>query len=212
MADRIGRVASVRIANDQDDPARRPFSVSSANRAVRRKVASVMRRIHLHFQDYEQTAHHVKALRDRIQLLARIRSDVGEDINQSLHHYAVAEAIGELRKRHKGIRIHHKDVHPEQTGGANDPDIKGHARDGKLVCAEVTAHLKPQGMVDTRIRKALEKLRQMECDHRYYFVTTTAMRQRADTKLRKMKCRINVVLLDTGFDAIVGQDAKKEDA
>ena len=209
MADRIGPVAAVRVAKGHKGPAERPFSVNSANKMVCRKVTSVVRRIHLHFQDYEQTAHHAKALRDRIQLLARIRSDVGEDINQSLHHYAVAEAVGELRKMHKGIRIHHKDVHPEQTGGANDPDIKGHARGGKLVCAEVTAHLKPQGMVDTRIRKALEKLLQMECDHRYYFVTTTVMKQRADTKLRKMNCSMEVVLLDTGCDAIVEQEARK---
>jgi hypothetical protein len=161
-----------------------------------------------HFDGYEKAAHQAKALRDRILLLANVRSDVGEDINQSLHHYAVVLAVRYLRERHKGIRIDNRDVHPEQTGGAEDPDIMG--RVGRLqVCAEVTAHLKPQGYVDTRIRDALEKLERMRNCERYYFVTTSVMEKRASTKLRKLRADIHVERLETGFDSIVERGKRK---
>ncbi len=156
-----------------------------------------------HFDGYERAAGRAMTLREQILLLAKVRSDVGEDINQSLHHYAVILAIRFLRERHEGIRIDIRDVHPEQTGGADDPDITG--RVGRqLVCAEVTAHLKPQGYVDTRIRDTLNKLARISCSHQYYFVTTSCMERRARSKLSKMHCDIEVVPLDIGFDAIVG--------
>jgi len=190
----------------------RLFSRAEAERQIHDEVHELLPKIEVIAREVKATKRQARRMQAEALLLARIRTLAGELINQNLHHYAVTLAVGYLRKKHKGIRIYRKDVHARQTGGADDPDIRGHIDGQPDVCAEVTAHLKPQGYVDTRIRDTLLKLKRIQNCQRYYFITTSVMRQRADTKLRKMKCRIKVVLLDTGFDAIVGQDAKKEDA
>jgi len=150
-------------------------------------------------------------LQAEAELLVRIRCLAGEAVNQNLHHYAVLLAVRDLRKRHGGIRILAKDVHPRQTGGATDPDIRGRTTVGDVVCAEVTAHLKPQGYVDTRIRDTLKKLLHMRCRHRYYYVTTSKMERRARTKLSKMPegRNVTVVPLPAGFDAILDETSNR---
>jgi hypothetical protein len=61
-----------------------------------------------------------------------------------------------------------------------------------LVSAEASTSEKPKGILDSRMRKTLERLSRMD-GRRFYFVSTDEMVKRAETKIRKAKWPIKVV-------------------
>lgn len=85
---------------------------------------------------------------------------------------------------------------PRQTGGVDEPDLRGSDASGIVVSAEVTTSLLPQGVIDSRMSKTLRKLSAMD-GALYYFVRSDAMAARAQTKIRKAGHQISVVNVST---------------
>jgi len=81
-----------------------------------------------------------------------------------------------------------------QHKDSNTPDIKGTSGRKTVACAFVSISEKPVGVVDKRIANNLWKLSQMKGEL-YYFVRSEQMKKRAESKIKKSKYQIKVVLL-----------------
>ncbi len=123
--------------------------------------------------------------------LREIRFSVYEDLNQIQHEYLILRALKWLHENGLGSEVDWE-WNPRQTGGANEPDLRG-SLDGRIVLsAEASASESPKGTVDQRMRETLEKLSRME-GRRYYFVGTDGMATRARTKVAKAHWAIEIV-------------------
>jgi hypothetical protein len=131
---------------------------------------------------------------DAIDLLARLRAEVYEDLNQLQHEYLIVVGARWLLDRNLVPSEVQWLWNPRQTGDHLEPDLAALYQGRHLISAEITASAKPSGVIDTRMARTLAKLSEMEGE-RYYFVRTTAMRQRAITKVARNVWPIQVVLL-----------------
>ncbi len=146
-------------------------------------VAKIKR---LSAQDVEDADH-------GIALLRRIRASIGEDLNQIQHEYLILRGVRWLVTNGFGSGLEWE-WNPRQTGSGNEPDLRGRADGRIVVSAEATASENPTGIIDTRMRKTLEKLSQME-GKQFYFICTDEMARRAETKVAKSGWAIKVVRL-----------------
>lgn len=131
---------------------------------------------------------------EAVLILQRVRSETYEDLNQIQHeHLILCAAEWLLAERLCGPETQWH-WNPRQTGAHIEPDLAG-TNDGiVVVSAEITTSAKPDGVIDTRMRKTLAKLSQQE-GRLYYFVQTPAMAIRAATKIRKAGWNIRVTQL-----------------
>ena len=83
---------------------------------------------------------------------------------------------------------------PRQTGGYNEPDLRGSRADRVVVSAEACASENPIGSIDTRMKVTLEKLNRMD-GQKFYFVCTASMEARARTKITTSHWPVTVVQL-----------------
>jgi hypothetical protein len=123
--------------------------------------------------------------------LREIRSSIYENLNQIQHEFLLLQGLAWLSKNGFESEIDW-DWNPRQTGGGNEPDLRGSVNGKILVSAEASTSEKPQGILDTRMRKTLEKLSRMD-GQRFYFVSSDEMMKRAETKILKANWSIKVV-------------------
>jgi hypothetical protein len=123
--------------------------------------------------------------------LRRIRSAISEDLNQIQHECVILQGIRWLGDNGFGPEVVWE-WNPRQTGGGDEPDLRGTHQGRVVASAEATASQEPKGILDSRMRDTLEKLSKMEGE-KFYFVCADGMAQRAQTKISKAGWRINVV-------------------
>jgi hypothetical protein len=121
--------------------------------------------IHRHSSSVAQT------LDEGIILLAALRQEVYEDMNQIQHEFANIKALEWIVAN--GLN---KDLvwywNPTSVGGGDEPDLRGINGGNVVVSAEITASANPKGSIDRWMAKTLAKLSGME-GVRYYFVNST---------------------------------------
>jgi hypothetical protein len=129
-----------------------------------------------------------------IAILKRLRAETYEDLNQIQHEYMILCAaewlIGQKRCPANTVWS----WNPRQTGGADEPDLRGELNGLTLLSAEITTSTEPKGMIDNRMRRTLEKLSNM-AGRQFYFTASPPMCQRAQTKIRKAGWQIEAVCL-----------------
>lgn len=161
-------------------------STSSARQQLVDQIQGVLE----HIKSCADT--HTNSLADSLGLLDLLRRNIYENLNQVQHRALLLDAADHLAERHGA------DIawfwHPEQTGTASEPDLRGVNVLGEVVfSAEASASHAPIGSIDTHMRKTLTSLSAMPGE-RYYFARTTKMINRAITKASKMdSCAISVV-------------------
>ncbi len=129
------------------------------------------------------------SLTDKIELLQKIRSAIYENLNQFQHENLIIKAAIELQDEFKEIDTWR--WHPNQTGGKSEADLQGYHKEQIVVSAEITTSLNPQGVIDSRMRKTLQKLGNLKGE-KFYIVQTQAMAQRARSKVNNMNLSINI--------------------
>lgn len=134
------------------------------------------------------------SLNDGISNLRQLRQAVYEDLNQIQHEYMAVCAADWLIENKHVPRDTIWSWNPRQTGKHNEPDLLGQRANEAIVSAEITTSEKPNGVIDTRMRKTLAKLSKMD-GKKFYFVRTEAMLQRATTKIKKLNLDIKAQLL-----------------
>ena len=136
---------------------------------------------------------------ESMSILRELRRETYEDLNQLQHEYMVLAAIDWLIRQRHCPETTDWYCHLQQTSAEGEPDLCGKHEGRSIVWAEVTASENPDGVIDTRIREALESLSQKSSRVRkFYFVRTDAMRRRATSfgsrdmcvpRISGMKCR-----------------------
>jgi len=134
----------------------------------------------------------VSSVEQAIALLMQLREETAEDINQIQHEHMILVAAEWLVQNQRCSAETLCQWNPRQTGGADEPDLRGVLPSGAVISAEITTSLEPQGVIDSRMAKTLKKLSVMP-GTRYYFVRTDNMAARARTKVRKNEYDIEVV-------------------
>ena len=129
-----------------------------------------------------------------ISLLRSIREESYEELNQIQHEHLILVAAEWLvaEKRCPPDTLWY--WNPRQTGDSSEPDLRGCVDATVLVSAEVTTSKAPIGTIDKRMAGTLSKLAKME-GQLYYFVRSTAMHKRAQTKITKAQWRIEAIEL-----------------
>ncbi|HVY24410.1 MAG TPA: hypothetical protein VG962_13770 [Steroidobacteraceae bacterium] len=136
------------------------------------------------------------SLPEKLSVLRRLRSEIYEELNQIQHEYMILMAIGWLIENKVCDPRTIWDMHPRQTSALDEPDLRGTFEGKIVVSAEVTTSENPEGIIDTRIRRALKGLHHLsKAGKKYYFVRTVRMAKRARTKARKNNWRVKVVEL-----------------
>ena len=139
-------------------------------------------------------AHDVTEVGAGLSALRLLRRIAQEETNQILHEAMLLEAAKWLTSNHSMGSALTWAWNPRQTGGAKEPDLEARRASKVIVSAEATTSTEAKGMIDQRMSTTLAKLNQMRGD-KYYFVGTAAMCRRAETKIKKAKYAIQVVLL-----------------
>lgn len=129
-----------------------------------------------------------------VRVLQRVRAETYEDLNQIQHEHLIVCAAEWLLAQNICARDTQWYWNPRQTGDHAEPDLAGVLNGVTVVSAEITTSEKPNGVIDTRMRKTLEKLSR-QTGQLFYFVRTQAMATRADTKIRKAGLSIRVTQL-----------------
>ena len=130
-----------------------------------------------------------------VSKLRKVRISDYENINQFQHAALILNCAEWLEKQDKYKNLGKIDWswHPHQTGGSDEPDLKGEVNGQIIISAEVTTSENPNGTIDTRMRNTLTKLKNINEGDLYYFIRTTEMEQRAKTKADKLGGTIKIV-------------------
>jgi hypothetical protein len=134
-----------------------------------------------------------------IAILKRLRAETYEDLNQIQHEYMILCAAQWLILQGRCPAETVWFWSPRQTGGADEPDLRGEYSGQVVLSAEITTSMEPKGMIDSRMRRTLEKLSKM-AGQRFYFTASPAMCQRAQTKIGKGGWQIEAVYLPAAID------------
>jgi hypothetical protein len=129
-----------------------------------------------------------------VRVLQQVRADTYEDLNQIQHEHLILCAAEWLLAQSICASDTEWYWNPRQTGDRTEPDLAGVVNGATVVSAEITTSANPDGLIDTRMRKTLEKLSR-QSGQLFYFVRTHAMATRANTKVRKAGWRIRVTQL-----------------
>jgi hypothetical protein len=103
-----------------------------------------------------------------------LRSIAHEETNQVLHEAMLLSAVEWLvtnRFRKEKLIC---DWNPRQTGGADEPDLRGSVGKKIVLSAEATTSPKPGGEIHTKMANKLRALNKMQ-GQRYYFVSSIRM-------------------------------------
>jgi hypothetical protein len=130
-----------------------------------------------------QTTEKLTDLSQGLNILRNIRSSVYENLNQIQHEYLILEGLIWLINNNLVPSDTQWYWNPRQTGDSTEPDLKGVLNGKVIVSAEATTPEKPQGFIDSRMKKTLGKLNTMG-GNKYYFIRSSAMELRANTKVR----------------------------
>lgn len=153
--------------------------------AVLRRVKSVIMKMR------EAIKEEPSDLETGIQVLADLRKEVYEDLNQIQHEAMILDAARSIESQDflgESIEWY---WHPRQTGSAEEPDLRGEIAGKLVVSAEITTSENPVGIIDKRMSATLEKLNNMP-DKKIYFVRTETMEKRAKAKVSKNRYEIEV--------------------
>jgi hypothetical protein len=137
----------------------------------------------------------VSSLSDGLVRLRNVRSSVYENLNQIQHEYLILQGLLWLSENGFNQPEINWYWNPRQTGDAEEPDLRATVNDKIVLSAEATTSESPQGVIDSRMRDTLIKLNQME-GSKYYFIRTTAMENRARTKVAKSQLNVEVVKIE----------------
>lgn len=129
-----------------------------------------------------------------VRVIQQIRAETYEDLNQIQHEHLIVCAAEWILAQNICAPDTHWYWNPRQTGDHSEPDLAGVVNGATVVSAEITTSAKPDGVIDTRMRKTLEKLSR-QSGQLFYFVRTRAMATRAETKIRKAGWNIRVTQL-----------------
>jgi hypothetical protein len=138
----------------------------------------------------------ISSLSDGLVKLRNIRSSVYENLNQIQHEYLILQWLLWLSKNGFNQPEIHWYWNPRQTGDTEEPDLRATVNGKIVLSAEATTSENPQGVIDSRMRDTLIKLNQME-GSKYYFIRTTAMENRAHTKVAKSRLNVEVVKIES---------------
>jgi hypothetical protein len=148
----------------------------------------------------------VNSVQGGIAILKELRAEMYEDLNQIQHEYMiVCSAEWLIAQQHCPAETVWS-WNPRQTGPMNEPDLRGENKGVILLSAEITTSASPVGLIDTRMRKTLQKLSAME-GKKFYFTASDPMCRRAQTKIQKAGWPIEAVHLPAAqiCDVTVGQ-------
>ena len=167
----------------------------TAESKVEKDAGDLLHKIH------EITKRKPENAEDAIAMLRELRSTAYENINQIPHEYLIIRCARWLiDKGHVEKNVQWK-WNPRQTGSAKEPDLLATKDQKRLISAEMTTSETPQGTIDKRMARTLEKLSKMS-GKQFYFVTTEEMKKRAETKVKKGKWDIKIVLINPVNPAI----------
>ena len=138
----------------------------------------------------------VLSMSDGLTMLRNVRSSVSENLNQIQHEYLILQGFLWLSEN----GFNQPEIiwywSPRQTGNTEEPDLRA-TLNGKIVLSAKAATSEvPQGVIDFRMNHTLLKLNEME-GTRYYFIRTTAMENRARTKITGGRLLIEVVKIES---------------
>ena len=138
---------------------------------------------------------------EAVGILAQVRDIAYENLNQIQHEYLI---LGTVRYLVETSKVSH-DVewqwNPRQTGGFNEPDLRGARAGIVVVSAEVTASRRPIGTILTRMQGTLKKLSGKSfAGDKYYVVRTEAMAKAARAIVQREEYPIIVVRLALNED------------
>jgi len=132
--------------------------------------------------------------------LESVRRAAYEFINQLQHEALVLEAASDLAAHNFAGQEITWWWNPRQTGGADEPDLRGEVDDKVVVSVEVTTSRRPLGKVAERMVQTLEKLAKFP-GRRLYYVRTPEMAQRAERKVEVGEYPIEVRVIAVEDDA-----------
>ncbi|MBI2831583.1 MAG: hypothetical protein HYX79_04925 [Chloroflexi bacterium] len=127
-----------------------------------------------------------------LEILESLRNLVAEDMNQLPHEGLILRTVKLLQTNFYPTTLIKWFWNPRQTGGKDEPDLKGMNMNQVIVSAEVTTSPNPKGAIDGKMSTTLKKLSDMPGD-KFYVVTTEEMERRAKSKLNKLGYKINVL-------------------
>ncbi|REL35702.1 hypothetical protein [Thalassotalea euphylliae] len=127
--------------------------------------------------------------------LRNIRSSVYESLNQIQHEYLILQGLIWLNSNGHAHSGTHWYWNPRQTGDSTEPDLRGTFEGRVVISAEATTSEKPQGVIDTRMKNTMAKLNEMEGE-KFYFIRTSPMEMRANTKAENNGWPITVVKIE----------------
>ncbi len=130
------------------------------------------------------------------QILQKLRKTSSEKVNQIQHERILLEGIKWIKLNTK-LKIAEIYWNPRQTGTAKEPDLQVMNRNGSvIISAEATSSEVPQGVIDSRMSKTLQKLNELK-GRKLYFVPSAKMANRARSKIAKKKYDIEIVQIET---------------
>ncbi|MBN1367032.1 MAG: hypothetical protein JW967_03810 [Dehalococcoidales bacterium] len=156
------------------------------------KIINQLKALFSHFHLAGQTE--VTDLGKSLEILKSLRHLVYEDMNQLQHEALILKTAKYIQTTNYPTVAINWSWNPRQTGSKDEPDLQGFSQGKAIISAEVTTSLSPQGTIDSRMAKTLEKLSKMAGD-KYYVIITEKMEMRARSKLDNLGYRINVLRL-----------------
>lgn len=136
-----------------------------------------------------------------IAVLKQLRAKTYENLNQIQHEFMIVCAAQWLITQARCSPDTLWSCNLRQTGSADEPDLRGELKGTILLSAEITTSVEPKGFIDSRMKKTLQKLSSMPGE-RFYFTASSAMCQRARTKIRKGGWQIEAVQLPEAVSAL----------
>ena len=100
-------------------------------------------------------------LKDGVGVLEHLRNDNYENLNQIQHEAMILRAALDLQIKDLAGKPVHWYWNPRQTGGIEEPDLRGIVAGNICVSAEITTSKSSNGAIDTRMGATLEKLSKM---------------------------------------------------
>ncbi len=132
---------------------------------------------------FDTTKKHIETvpieLNAQVQLLANMRQDLYEELNQLQHAAFIIKVAEKLQIEFP--QINKWCWHAKQTSHPDFADLTGYVGDNIFLNAEVTTSLKPVGTIDKRIKSTLASLDKKQ-GLKLYFVLTNEMFSRAISK------------------------------
>ena len=129
-----------------------------------------------------------------IEILENLRKEIYEDLNQIQHEAMILKAARLIETSDFSNQKIEWFWNPRQTGGTEEPDLRGVINGEIVISAEITTSVDPQGTIDTRMRDTLKKLSKLP-GKKIYYVRSKKMKQRAETKVNKTDYSIDIRLV-----------------